>query len=163
MLAASNTSPLSNLAFIGRLDLLHEQVCTVIIPPGVRDELSRLHNPEARSALQSAFQAGWLQVVLLAGPVPEDLAVDLDRGEAEAIALALETKAPLVLLDESAARLKARQLGIAYTGVLGILHKALKEGRIPSLKAEIRRLRTDARFFVNPVLEKRLLDSVGET
>ena len=68
----------------------------------------------------------------------------------------------MVLLDESAARLKARQLGLAHTGVLGVLRQARQANRIPSLKVEILRLRTEARFFISPALEKRLLISVGE-
>jgi Domain of unknown function (DUF3368) len=76
--------------------------------------------------------------------------------------LALETKAPLILLDESAARLQARQLGLTFTGVLGLLRKAKPTGRIPSLKQQIDRLRAEARFFVSPTLEKALLISAGE-
>jgi uncharacterized protein len=162
MLVVSNTSPLSNLAIIARLDLLREQLGTVTIPASVRTELDRLPNAEAKSSLERAIQAEWVRVVPLIGPVPADFALNLDNGEAEALALALENKAALVLLDESAARLKAHQLGIAFTGVLGILRQARLAGRIPSLKAEILRLRTDARFFVAPALEKRLLNSVGE-
>jgi hypothetical protein len=86
----------------------------------------------------------------------------LDLGEAEALALALETKAAMVLLDESAARLQARQLGLTHTGVLGVLRQARRMNHISSLKAEILRLRTNARFFISPALEKRLLISVGE-
>jgi predicted nucleic acid-binding protein len=162
MLVVSNTSPLSNLAIIARLDLLREQFGAVTIPPGVRTELDRFHNAEAKALLERAIQADWLRVVPLLGAVPDDFALSLDSGEAEALALAFETKAALVLLDESAARLKAHQLGIAFTGVLGILRRARISGRIPSLKAEILRLRTDARFFVAAPLEKRLLSSVGE-
>jgi hypothetical protein len=162
MLVVSNTSPLSNLAIIARLDLLREQLGVVSIPPGVRAELNRLPNTEAKASLDRAIQADWLRVVPLVGAVPDDFALSLDNGEAEALALALETDAALVLLDESAARLKAHQLGIAFTGVLGVLRRARTAKRIPSLKAEIQRLRTDARFFVAPALEKRFLGSVGE-
>lgn len=162
MLVVSNTSPLSNLAVIGRLNLLREQVGSVTIPPGVRTELSRHPNSGARNALEKAIEDRWLSVVPLVAAVPTDLALALDMGEAEALTLALETKATLVLLDESAARVKARQLGLAHTGVLGVLRQARQTNRISSLKAEILRLRTEARFFVSPALEKRLLISVGE-
>jgi predicted nucleic acid-binding protein len=112
--------------------------------------------------LEKALEGHWLSVVPLIAAVPDDLASALDVGEAEALALALETRADLVLLDESAARLKARQLGLTHTGVLGVLRQARRTNRIPSLKAEILRLRTNARFFVGPALEKKLLSSVGE-
>jgi predicted nucleic acid-binding protein len=105
MLVVSNTSPLSNLAIIGRVDLLREQLGSVTIPPGVRMELSRLPNSAARSALEQALEARWLSVVPLVAAVPADLALALDVGEAETLALALETKANLVLLDESPAAL----------------------------------------------------------
>ena len=124
MLVVSNTSPLSNLAIIGRLDLLREQLGAVTIPPGVRTELSRHPNSAARNALEMALADRWLRVVPLVAAVPVDLACALDLGEAEALALALETKADLVLLDESAARFQARQLGLAHTGVLGVLRQA---------------------------------------
>ena len=112
--------------------------------------------------MEQALEARWLSVVPLVAAVPADLALALDVGEAETLALALETKANLVLLDESAARLKARQLGLTHTGVLGVLRQARRTNRVPSLKAEILRLRTEARFFVSPALEKQLLSSVGE-
>ena len=162
MLVVSNTSPLSNLAIIGRLDLLREQLESVTIPPGVRMELSRHPNPEARHSLEKAFEGRWLSIVPLVAAVPADLASALDMGEAEALALALETRADLVLLDESAARLKACHLGPAHTGVLGVLRQARQMNRISSLQAEILRLRSEAHFFISPSLEKRLLISVGE-
>lgn len=162
MLVVSNTSPLSNLAIIARLDVLREQLGMVTIPPGVWAELKRLPHTEAKASLERAIESDWLRVVPLIGAVPDDFAFNLDNGEAEALALALESKAALILLDESAARLKAQQLGIAFTGVLGILRRARITGRIPSLKTEIVRLRADARFFLASALEKRLLGSVGE-
>jgi len=48
------------------------------------------------------------------------------------------------------------------SGVLGVLRQARQMNRISSLRAEILRLRTEARFFISPALEKRLLSSVGE-
>jgi predicted nucleic acid-binding protein len=162
MLAVGNTSPISNLALIGRLDLLREQLGSVIIPPGVWTELSRHPNSAAKHTLEKALADRWLSVVPLAAAVPAELASTLDLGEAEALALALEVKADLVLLDESAARLKARELGLAHAGVLGVLRQARQTNRIASLKAEIVRLRLEARFFISPALEKRSLLSVGE-
>ena len=162
MVVVSNTSPLSNLAIIGRLDVLHEQLGFVTIPPAVRLELSRHPNPRARQFLDQALEDRWLQVVPLVGAVPANLVSALDMGEAETLALALDLKAEMVLPDESAARLKPRQLGLAHTGVLGVLRQARQTNRISSLKAEILRLRTEAHFFISPALEKRLLISVGE-
>jgi predicted nucleic acid-binding protein len=162
MAAVSNTSPLSNLAIIDRLQLLREQLGEVLIPPGVDSELKRLPNESARKRLDAAIQQRWLRVLPLTNTVPENLAAILHRGEAEAITLALELKADLVLLDESDARSAAKRIGLAHTGVLGVLRKAKEAGRVTSLRAEIERLRAEANFFVHRALEKELLVSVGE-
>lgn len=162
MLVVSNTSPLSNLAMIGLLELVREQLGSVAIPPAVQNELARNPKPHAHAALQAAMQAGWIRVMPLAGPVRSDWARALDRGEAEALTLALQVKAGLVLLDESAARLSAAQLHLPFTGVLGLLRRARQTGQIPSLKMAMHRLRLEARFFISPALERALLVSVGE-
>jgi len=162
MLVVSNTSPLSNLAIIDRLEILRGQFGLITIPPGVQLELDRLSHPAARVRLATAFRDGWVRVTPLTVAVPSDLAAALDPGEAEALALAMQIKGSLVLLDEAAARLKAAQLDLTHTGVLGILRWAKQSGQIASLTAEIRKLRAEARFFVNPALEKRLLATVGE-
>jgi predicted nucleic acid-binding protein len=159
MLVVSNTSPLSNLAIIGHLGLVREQLGNLVIPPAVRTELLRHPHPKACAEIEAAIQDGWIRVMPLAGAVPAALAASLDLGEAEALTLALEIKASLILLDESAARLQAGQLGLAFTGVL---RRAKQTGRISSLKDEVKCLRAKARFFVSPALEKALLISVGE-
>lgn len=162
MRVVSNTSPLSNLASIGRLDLLRELIPSIVIAPAVEAELNRHPQPAASEAIRQALQEGWLRVRPLQRAVPTSLITALDIGEAETLALAIELKADLVLLDESAARLEALQLGLAHVGVLGLLRKARLAGRIPSLKTEIANLRSVARFFVHANFEKRLLASVGE-
>lgn len=162
MLVVSDTSPLSNLAILDRLDLLREQFGELIFPAAVQAELKRLPNSTAARRLETAVGQNWLRVRPVTRPVPEDLAMTLHRGEAEAIALALETKADLILLDEADGRSAVRRLGLLHTGVLGMLRKAKETGRIASLREEIARLRADARFFVHPGLERELLISVGE-
>jgi predicted nucleic acid-binding protein len=162
MLVVSNTSPLSNLAIIGRLELVREQLGAVVIPPAVQAELSRNPELEARAALGTAMSEGWIRVMPLANPVPQHLLQALDLGEAEALSLAMQAKATLVLLDESVARSRAAQLGIRFTGALGILRWARQTGRILALKTDLQRLRKEARFFINPALEMALLISVGE-
>jgi predicted nucleic acid-binding protein len=131
MLVVSNTSPLSNLAIIGRLELVHEQVGEVVIPPAVEAELGRNPKPGARAALEMAMRQGWIRVVPLASPVRQDVAPALDLGEAEALTLALENKAGLVLLDESAARSRAAKLGVPFTGALGILKRTCRRRPVP--------------------------------
>ncbi|MBI5303457.1 MAG: DUF3368 domain-containing protein [Chloroflexi bacterium] len=69
-----------------------------------------------------------------------DLLSDLDRGEAEAIVLAQELGADLVIIDERIARKHARRLGLKLTGTLGVLLEAKEHGFISAVKPLIEEL-----------------------
>jgi predicted nucleic acid-binding protein len=58
---------------------------------------------------------------------------NLDRGESSAIALALETEDPLLILDDAQARSFAVELGLTITGTLGVLIAAYRQGIIADL------------------------------
>ncbi len=62
------------------------------------------------------------------------LETHLDNGEASAIALALENDNALLLLDDLKARKVAKQLGLRFTGTLGVITKAKQEGHIDRMK-----------------------------
>lgn len=159
----SNTSPLCNLAMIGQLSLLWRFYAQVTIPQAVWAELEELDHEKARESLEDARATGSLQIVPVVNhALVRLLSEDLHLGEAEAIALAYEQKADLLLMDEHDGRAAAQRLGLALTGVLGILRRAKQEGLISSLKFEINRLRHEAHFFIAPKLEEALLHSVGE-
>src|SRR5439155_7115199 len=83
------------------------------------------------------------------------LTLELHRGEAEAIALAVEVKADWILIDERDGRMMGRQLGLPLTGVLGVLLRAKKMKKIKAYKPEIAALKSKARFFVAPQLKTR--------
>jgi hypothetical protein len=163
MVAVSDTSVISNLAIIQRLELLHSQFENVFIPAAVRDELSRLANPDATRAIQKALRIGWLRVRLIANSqLAGVLCNDLDLGEAEAIALAVDVPADILLIDEKEGRARARQAGLKITGILGILLRAKSLGGIASVKAEIDALRARAAFFIAGPLENEVLRAAGE-
>jgi predicted nucleic acid-binding protein len=162
MVVVSNTSPLSNLAIVGRLALLQKQFGSVLVPSAVRWELNQLRHGAAARLLDAGFSDGWLQVTPLLRPVPEHLGAGLHAGEAEALALALERGADLTLLDDGDARRRATEAGLQISGVLGILLRAKRSGQVPSLRDEIRRLRREARFFVARPLERELIAAAGE-
>jgi len=163
MPAVSNTSPISNLAAIGRLDLLKLQFSEIWIPNAVGAELAANPHPEARAAIDAAIHEGWIRT-----EVPKSLVLlnvllqSLHRGEAEAIALAVDLKADTVIIDEQEGRLLATQAGLSVTGVLGILLRAKLAGTIPAVRPEIHSLRAKARFFIAPALEVRVLSLAGE-
>ena len=90
------------------------------------------------------------------------MANELDKGEAEAIALATEIQADVLLIDEREGRSFARQAGLPVRGVLGILIRAKAKAEIDSVRAEIEALRSRAGFFVAPSLEAEVLRNVGD-
>jgi predicted nucleic acid-binding protein len=84
--------------------------------------------------------AEWIRVTMLADPRRADLLSDLDRGEAEVLALAQERHADLVVLDERLARRYARRLNLKLTGTLGVLLRAKQQGLVPAIKPLIEQL-----------------------
>lgn len=88
---------------------------------------------------------------------------DLDRGEAETIALALELDADLVLLDEKEGRHAAQRLGLRVLGVVGILLGAKANGAIDKMCPHLDALRQTAGFYVSPSLYQYALAQAGES
>lgn len=163
MPTVSNTSPLLNLALIGHLDLLQKQLGTIWIPQAVEEELRLEEELPGSRALRMAQQAGWLRVAVAQDPVRVTLLMrELDRGEAEAIALALENQAKWLLLDEREGRRVAKALGLQVTGVLGILLKARLAGDLPSLRQAMDALQREAHFYIHASLYDKLLAEAGE-
>lgn len=163
MLAVSNTSPVSNLAYIGHLELLKAQFSTVWIPDAVAHELAAHPDQAARVGVQNALQEKWLRIQAAQDSrLLRLLLLQLHQGEAEAIALATDLKADIVLMDEQEGRQLASRTGLAVTGVLGILLRAKHTGESAAVKPEIDSLRSKARFFVSSALEAKVLTAAGE-
>lgn len=161
MIVVSNTSPLTSLAAIGQFDLLHRLYGQVHIPEGVWLELSA----EGRRwpGCDEVAAAQWIECrTVQNGSLVTALRRDLDRGEAEAIALALELQAGLVLLDEREGRRAAQRLGLRVLGVVGILLEAKARGKIKAVRPCLDDLRQTAGFFLDDVLYARALFLAGE-
>lgn len=163
MRAVSNTSPISGLTYIGRLTLLRSQFPEIWIPTAVLHELRARPDPVSLAAIENAISDGWMKTTSApASHLLKILSLHLHAGEAEAIALAADMKADIVLIDEQEGRQFAAQAGLSVTGVLGILLRAKLKGEIPALKTEINALRAKARFFIAPSLETSVLRAAGE-
>ena len=152
----SNTGPLIALASIGQFDLLRELFGQVFIPPAVHAEVK----DEASVAALTA--ADWIAVQA----VQDTLAVqllkeELDAGESEAIILARELSADLILMDERAATRKARTISLRAIGTLGVLLMARDKGLVTSLKPLLDDLRR-AGFRMSDALYHQVLHSAGE-
>jgi predicted nucleic acid-binding protein len=158
MPVVSNTSPLLNLSIIGHLDLVRTQFDRVLIPPAVLDELHIDSSRPGAGKLKNAIGEGWISVQdVTDAALIRTLRRDLDQGEAEAIALAMELDASLILLDEQEGRKRARTLDLPITGAIGILLQADRNGRLSSLRDALDRLEDDAGFWIAPSLRERVL------
>ena len=164
MLVFSDTSPISCLASLGRLDLL-ETYGEVKIVPAVEEELRQHPSERARLLIDSAFSRGLLVRFTSTVETATGLLLEheLDRGEAQALSFAKALGADLVFVDEREARKWARRLQIQAVGTLGILLRAKHEGRLPSLKTAMKELTRNYGFAISPVLLDRALTEVGES
>lgn len=163
MPVVSNTSPILNLAIVGQLDLLRAQFDLVLIPAEVRAELKLETEFAGVAVIRRALEDGWLKEVETKDvDLRRVLALELDLGESAAIALALERKINVILMDESDGRAKAKAMGLQPVGVLGVLLRSKREGHLKSVRTAIQALRDDAGFFVDERLYATVLKEAGE-
>jgi hypothetical protein len=143
-----DTSCLIALSALSLLDLLHEFYDEVLIPRGVAVELG-----EPLPA--------WAVLVDAAPLVVAALRDSLGLGESEVIAVAAEHPGSIAVLDDERARAVARAMGVTLTGTLGVLLRARREGRLPSLSAALDTLDA-AGFRMSPALKARMRELAGE-
>ena len=157
----SNASPIINLAIIGRLGLLKKFWGKIFVPEAVWEEV--VIDGEDKDEVVEIKKADWIVVEKVKD---QNLALllmqNLDKGESEAIVLAIEKNADIILLDETDAREAADIYKIEKTGVLGILLLAKLKNEIPSLKQEIEKLKIKAHFRLKDSLIQSVLKDAGE-
>ncbi|KJH73371.1 nucleic acid-binding protein [Aliterella atlantica CENA595] len=163
-MVVSDTSPITNLAAIGQLDLLRQLYETIVISLAVYNEMVAVSTvvPGAVEVqtlwwIQTQTVANVQSVVAL-----QSIQDDIDLGEAEAMALALELKADLLLMDERRGRALAANYGLSVTGLLGVLLQAKRNGFIPFVKPVMDRLIEEADFRVSSQLYATVLKTAGE-
>jgi uncharacterized protein len=161
VIIVSDTSPINNLAAINHLHLLQQLYGTVLIPEAVYQELTDPNFPVAGAIEVQTFT--WIQTRPVQDRIlVEALSNELDIGEAEAIALAIEMKADRVLIDERRGRMVAARLNLGYTEILGILVEAKSQRLISAVKPLLDALINQAGFWVAEPLYKRVLQLVDE-
>lgn len=145
----SDTSCLILLDKIEELDLLKNLFEQVITTQTVADEFG-------------APLPGW---ILIEDPKDSKnvriLEASLDKGEASAIALALEQKECLLIIDDLRGRKLARQLGLQITGTLGLIAEAKISGHIPSVRPLLNKIK-QTNFRLSEQLEAAILRHAGE-
>lgn len=158
MIVVSDTTPLNYLVLIGQQELLARLFERVVIPRAVWTELQAKGTPESVRAWL-AHQPDWLEVGQANLPADVALAA-LDRGEQEAILLAQELRANLLLMDDKDGRLEAVRRNLAVVGTLGVLDEAAERGllNLPEALARLQQIS----FRVAPLLLESLLERDAE-
>jgi predicted nucleic acid-binding protein len=116
----SNSTPIIALAKIDRIEILRELFGIIVIPEAVRNEVADRGRKRAGSA--EVMGHDWIVTKRVHNRTAVDfLLVSVDPGEAEAIALAKESDADLLLIDDRAGRRISESVGVAITGTIGVL------------------------------------------
>ncbi len=145
----SDTSRLILLDNIGELRILHLLFGEIIITSTIAKEFGE-KLPK------------WIKVIDPKNKIYQNLLLTtVDKGEASAIALAVEQKECLLILDDQKARKLALKLGLKYTGTLALLVNAKLNGHIKSIVPILNKIRR-TNFRLTPELEKKILEATGE-
>lgn len=152
-----NSTVLIALSRIGHLWLLERLFGKLLIPAAVYTDV--VVKGSGRPGAEDVAEARWVHVKEVRDvSVVEELVSVLHRGEAEAIALAKEISADLIVLDDNLAREIARIRGLNVAGTLALLRRAKERGLIPELKPLLDALRS-ARFYIGEEYEEILKDA----
>lgn len=147
-----NSSPLIGLEQIGLLDLLRQLFGTLRVPPAVALEVA-----------PSVILPAWVHQQALTQAVgPAILGARLGAGESEAISLALESSARLVILDDRPARRLAQALGLPLIGTVGLLLAAKQHGLLTAVRPCLEALQ-QYDFRIAPALYNQVLKDAGES
>jgi len=139
---------------IDRLDLLRGLHGSIVIPPAVSAELR---------ANGFSVTADWIELIESANrSAVEILRAELDAGECEAIVLAQQLEASLLLMDERLGRQAAIRLGLEVTGLPGVPAEARKRGLIASCAPLLDERIARAGFWIGERLRSDYLKALGE-
>lgn len=159
MRIVSNSTVLIVLSRTKHLWLLEKLFGSLIIPTAVHNDV--VVKGSGKPGAKNVAEAGWIHVEHVRNAsFVEELSSVLHRGEAEAIALAKEIGADLIILDDNLARSAAKNTGLKVAGTLGVLLHARTKGLINELKPLLDNLRSAGFHMGDEYYE--VLEEVGE-
>ena len=145
----SDTNCFIILSKINELDLLKKVYGQIFTTPDIVEEFDEML-PE------------WVIVENVSDKSKQRiLELQIDRGESSAIALALEMPKSTLILDDFKARKIAQQLGIPFTGTIGVIIKAKLNGIIPSIKPYLEKIK-ETNFRISAEIELQALKEAQE-
>ncbi len=154
----SNTTPIISLLKLSRLDILKELYSEILIPFAVFQEIEAGKN---KGYYQDLSKIEWIKITKIHDKRALKYFLDLDAGEAEAIVLATEIGADLIIIDEKLGRFHAKHADLKVTGTIGVLIKAKNKGIIKDLKPLLYEL-TKKDVWISDKLIDDILKQAGE-
>jgi uncharacterized protein len=154
-----DSSPLISLAIVKQLDLLPRLYQKVVVPQAVWEEITIDVDLPGAMEVRSLT---WLHIEHADPKALPPLMILVDRGEAEAIALAMNHPGCTLLLDDAQARRVAERFGVSRIGTLGVLRRAKKAGLIATVRPFIEQLRING-IYMSQALVDAILRDVGES
>lgn len=145
----SDTSCFIILANIGELELLHQVYGQIVTTIDIANEYGEI-------------LPDWVKIETVKDKYRQQLLeMQIDKGESSAIALALETPDSTIILDDYKARKIADQLGLIFTGTIGVIIKAKLTGIVPSIKPVLEKIK-QTNFRLSSDIELQALMEAGE-
>lgn len=158
-----DSSVLITLAAGEQFHLLRELYGTLFVPQEVWNEVTLVSKPFGTREAGHAREAGWL---IIKNPANLDavrkLPFNLQPGETQALALAVELPGSLLLVDDAQGRRAAQALGIRYTGTLGVLLRAKSETKLAALLPVLALMQQRTTFWLSDEVREAALAQAGE-
>ena len=152
MIVIADSTPLIALSRVDRLGLLKEVFDEVTVPDAVWRELTE--RGDWRAGASEITAASWLiRRSVTRVDLVQALTLTLGQGEAEAIVLAQEVHADVLLMDEKRGRAAAEHLGLRVTGLIGVLIEAKRRGLVEDAAALAELIRTRGVWIADSLID----------
>ena len=148
-LIISDTSCFITLSKIEKMDILRLLYKQIVTTPEIAQEFDE-------------YLPDWIEII----PVHDKdkqklLEMQVDKGEASAIALALENENAVLIIDDNKARKLAHNLKLEFTGTIGVIIAAKQKGIINSIKPVLDKIK-ETNFRISADLELQALIQAKE-
>lgn len=151
MIVVADASPVNYLVLIDAIEILPDLFGKVLVPNAVWNELSANGSPD----LVREWVTTRPEWITIDSPKTLDVTIRLGAGEVEAISLANEIGADLVLVDDRKARRAAMERGLIIAGTINVLESAAKRGLIDLAQSFVDLQQTN--FRIAPALLEEIL------
>jgi hypothetical protein len=148
------------LSKIDRLEVLFQLYGKVLAPKAVRDEV-QAGSDELALFLTELIDSQKLKVQKVGEHYLQNIPEAMGPGEREAIALALQTNADLIVIDEQVGRTVSRDNGLKTTGTIGVLIEAQTRGLVVSMREELDKL-IESGMWISEIFYHRLIQEFGQ-